>query len=319
MRVLEHTSFLRKKHMLFALLFALRPMVAMGVDRVLNVGGTAIALSETCDSEHKLNVLYDGITYCAPATTETLTNTLHVLHNGTTYSICNGSCGSGGYVMPETPPEPIVLPSTCTWQVTPNSYLFSDGNQYFDTKVPVNSRDNIEVTAQVVNGAYARLFGNKGTSCQFDMTLNKNGDVVLFMGNGSATSPYPISDSSAKIVYLTDTHKTYTSSVSKIFYANGTRLNDTTKTVKDCTDANHTMLVLDNDLTTIAQTDSGGIKLYRIRMWDKSKNLIHDFQPVPKGTNICGVTPPTNAMWDFVTKKLYYPAGTGEMGYGVDP
>lgn len=34
--------------------------------------------------------------------------------------------------------------------------------------------------------------------------------------------------------------------------------------------------------------------------------------------NICGVTPPTNAMWDFVTKKLYYPAGTGEMGYGVD-
>lgn len=45
----------------------------------------------------------------------------------------------------------------------------------------------------------------------------------------------------------------------------------------------------------------------------------YDFQPVAKGTNICGVTPPTNAMWDFVTKKLYYPAGTGEMGYGVDP
>lgn len=67
MRVLEHNSFLRKKRMFFALLFVLRPMVAMGVDHVLNVGGTTIALSETCDSEHKLNVLYNGTTYCAPA------------------------------------------------------------------------------------------------------------------------------------------------------------------------------------------------------------------------------------------------------------
>lgn len=314
-------SLLCKKHLFFAQAIVLQPLAAMGDTHTLNIGGTTIALSETCDSEHKLNVLYNGVIYCAPATTDTLTDTLHVSYNGTTYSICNGSCGgdSGEWPMPATPPEPIDLPSTCTWQVTPNSYLFSDGNQYFDTKVPVNSRDNIEVTAQVINGAYARLFGNKGTSCHFDMTLNKDGDLVAFMGNGTQTSAYPISDSSAKIVYLTETNKTSTNSVTKIFKANGTRLNSTTKTVKDCTDANHTMLVLDNDLTGIDQTDSGGIKLYRIRMWDSSKKLIHDFQPVPKGTDICGVTPPTNAMWDFVTKKLYYPGGTGQMGYGVDP
>ena len=116
----------------------------------------------------------------------------------------------------------------------------------------------------------------------------------------------------------TDTNKSYNSYVSKIFYANDTRLNRITKNVYDCTDANHTMLVLDNDLTTIDQTNSGGIKLYRIRMWDESDNLIHDYQPVAAGTNICGTIAATNAMWDFVDKKLYYPAGTGSMGYGVD-
>lgn len=303
-----------------SLLLLLLPLIAMADTHTLNIGDTTIALSETCDSEHKLNVSYNGITYCAPATTETLTNTLHVLHNGTTYSICNGPCGSGEYVMPETPPEPIVLPETCEWnQTNENAYLLSNGEQYFDTQVPVNSRDNIEVTAQVINGAYARLFGNKGTSCQFDMTLNNSGDLVLFMGTGYATSPYPLSDSRAKIVYKTETSQTKKTHVTKYFYADDDQLNNSSKKVNDCTDENHTMLVLDNDLSSIDQTNSGGIKLYRIRMWDESDNLIHDFQPVAKGTNICGVTPPTNAMWDFVTKKLYYPAGTGEMGYGVDP
>ena len=304
-----------------SLLLLLLPLIAMADTHTLNIGGATIALSETCDSEHKLNVLYDGTVYCAPATTDTLTDTLHVIHNGTIYSICNGSCGGGGgeYVMPETPPEPIVLPETCEWtQTNENAYLLSDGRQYFDTKVPVNSRNNIEVTVQVVNGAYARLFGTQGSSCNFDMTLNNVGSLSIFMGNGSANA-YTFNTPSAKNVYKTTTNKTSTNSVTKIFYANDTRLNRTTKTVYDCTDANHTMLVLDNDLTTIDQTKSGGIKLYRIIMKDSSNNLIHDFQPVAKGTNICGVTPPTNAMWDFVTKKLYYPAGTGEMGYGVDP
>lgn len=296
--------------------------MAAGYD--LHIGDVTIALQNSCDAEHKLNVKVGDDILCAAMTSDTVNEkSLRVNIAGTVWTVCNnGTCdsGSGEYVMPETPPEPIVLPETCEWtQTNENAYLLSDGNQYFDTKVPVNSRDNIEVTVQVINGAYARLFGNKVTSCHFDMTLNKDGDLVAFMGNGTATSPYPVSNSSAKIVYKTTTNKTYTNRVNKIFYANGTRLNSSTKTVYDCTDANYTMLVLDNDLTTIDQTKSGGIKLYRIRMWDSSNKLIHDFQPVAKGTNICGVTPPTNAMWDFVTKKLYYPAGTGEMGYGVDP
>ena len=296
--------------------------IAMADARTLNIGGQTIALLESCDSDHKLKVQYGDSVLCAPATTNTLTNAIHVQHNGTIYAICNGACGgdSGEYVMPETPPEPIVLPSTCEGpQPNEKAYLLSDGSQYFDTQVPVNSRDNIEVTAQVVNGAYARLFGNKGTSCQFDMTLNNNGNLVLFMGTGYATSPYPVSDSRAKIVYKTETSQTKKTHVTKYFYADNDRLNNSSKKVNDCTDANHTMLVLDNDLSSIDQTNSGGIKLYRIRMWDESNKLIHDFRPVAKGTDLCGVTPPTNAMWDFVTKKLYYPAGTGQMGYGVDP
>lgn len=302
-------------------LFILTLYCGIADGRVLHIGDTEIQLKTECQTEHKLKVKIGEEIFCAPLSTEFTTNSLHVRLDGVTYTVVNDtSSGGGEWSMPETPAEPIVLPETCEWtQTNEKAYLLSDGNQYFDTKVPVNSRDNIEVTAQVVNGAYARLFGNKGTSCQFDMTLNKNGDLVLFMGTGYATSPYPISDSRAKIVYKTETAAKKTTYVTKYFYADNDRLNDSSKKVNDCTDANHTMLVLDNDLSTIDQTDSGGIKLYRIRMWDSSNKLIHDFQPVAKGTNICGVIPPTNAMWDFVTKKLYYPAGTGEMGYGVDP
>ena len=320
MRVLEHTSFLRKKHMLFALLFALRPMVAMGVDRVLNVGGTAIALSETCDSEHKLNVLYNGTTYCAPATTETLTNTLHVLHNGTTYSICNGSCGSGGYVMPETPPEPIVLPETCEWtQTNENAYLLSDGRQYFDTKVPVDSSVNIDVTAQVVSGTNARIFGVVDSTCYYDLVLDKQRRAHMRFGTSSSavTKNLTEAQSKQKIRYYTETDGDY-----KNFRLSGSGVSGYLRKKNAACTSQSTLKVLTNKLfadTLVDPTQSGGIKLYRIIMKDSSNKLIHDFQPVAKGTNICGVTPPTNAMWDFVTKKLYYPAGTGQMGYGVDP
>lgn len=293
--------------------------MAAGYD--LHIGDVTVALQNSCSTEHKLNVKIGDQVLCAPMTADTVAEkSLRVKLNDTVYTVCNGTCGGGGYVMPETPPEPIVLPETCEWkQTNDKAYLLSDGNQYFDTKVPVNSRNNIEVTAQVINGAYARLFGNKGTSCQFDMTLNNNGNVVVFMGTGYATSPYPLSNSRAKIVYKTETASTSKTYVTKYFYADDDKLSNSSKKVNDCTDADHTMLVLDNDLSSIDQTQSGGIKLYRIKVLDPSKKLIHDFQPVAKGTDICGVTPPTNAMWDFVTKKLYYPAGTGQMGYGVDP
>lgn len=311
----------RLKGLIFTVILATYARMAGGYD--LHIGDVTVALQNSCSTEHKLNVKIGDQVLCAPMTANTVAEkSLRVKLNDTVYTVCNGTCGGGGggeYVMPETPPEPIVLPETCEWtQTNPNAYLLSDGNQYFDTMVPVNSRNNIEVTAQVINGAYARLFGTKGTSCNFDMTLNNTGRLAIFMGDGSSNS-YTFDGPGAKNVYKTETVATKTTYVTKFFYANDTKLNKTSKNVYDCTDANHTMLVLDNDLTSIDQTQSGGIKLYRIRMWDPSKKLIHDFQPVAKGTNICGVTPPTNAMWDFVTKKLYYPAGTGEMGYGVDP
>lgn len=318
MRVLEHTSFLRKKHMLFALLFALRPMVAMGVERVLNVGGTAIALSETCDSEHKLNVLYNGTTYCAPATTETLTNTLHVLHNGTTYSICNGSCGSGGYVMPETPPEPIELPETCEWtQTNENAYLLSDGNQYYDTGAALNPENNVEVTLQVVNGQSARIFGSMGASCTYDMTIRNDGVFAMRMGSGAVTKKLELDDDVrvAKNVIRTETsNKTRNY---KNIYVNDTKV-ISSSTASRCT-STYPFLILKNNFISVTDDASGGIKLYRIRLWDEDDNLIHDYRPVAAGTNICGHVAQTNAMWDFVTKELYYPAGTGQMGYGVDP
>jgi len=302
----------------FLLLFLMQ-WATVVYGRVLYFGNKSINLLQSCTSTHKLNVQYGNEYWCAPLTTTWASDSLHVEFGGATYTVCDGECpDDSGYVMPETPPEPIVLPETCEWtQTNENAYLLSDGRQYFDTQVPVNSRNNIEVTAQVINGAYARLFGTKGSSCNFDMTLNNVGGLVIFMGDGSANS-YTFSTPNAKNVYKTATNKSYNSYVTKIFYANDTRLNRITKNVYDCTDANHTMLVLDNDLTSIDQEKSGGIKLYRIIMKDSSNNLIHDFQPVAKGTDICGVTPPTNAMWDFVKKKLYYPAGTGEMGYGVD-
>ncbi len=309
---------MRLKHLFLPLL--LLPCYALADGRVLHFSNYSLNLQNSCTTDHKLNVQIGNELYCAPLTTDWSDNSLHVSFGGTTYTVCNGECGGGEWVIHEEPEEPIVINDPdCEWtQTNSNAYLLSDGNQYFDTMVPVNSRNNIEVTAQVINGAYARLFGNKGTSCQFDMTLNNSGDLVAFMGTGYATSPYPISDSSAKIVYKTETYQTKKTYVTKNFYADNDKLNNSSKKVNDCTDANHTMLVLDNDLSSIDQTNSGGIKLYRIRMWDESDNLIHDYQPVAKGTNICGTIAATNAMWDFVDKKLYYPAGTGSMGYGVD-
>ncbi len=301
---------------ILSIILAIYTCVAHGY--ILHIGNTTLTPQTTCDTEHKLWFRIGDEKMCIPMTTEYVTNTIHVRHNGVVYSGCDGTCGSSEYVMPETPPAPIVMPTTCEWtQTNPNAYLLSDGHQYFDTKVPVNSRNNIEVTVQVINGAYARLFGTKGTSCNFDMTLNNSGNLAIFMGDGTSNA-YALDDPTAKNVYKTSTNKTYSNRVTKIFYANDTRLNKSTKAVYDCDDENHTMLVLDNDLTSIDDTKSGGIKLYRIRVWNSSNKLLHDYQPVAKGTNICGTVVPTNAMWDFVDKKLYYPAGTGQMGYGVD-
>ena len=288
----------------------------------LHVGTVDVALQTSCDSEHKLNVQVGGTTYCAPLTETWADNSVHVAFNNKTYTVCNGECptnAGGGDEVPEIPPEPIVMDDTCVWkQTNSNAYLLSDGNQYFDTGVTVNSRNNIEVTVQVINGSRARLFGTKGSSCNFDMTLNNAGSVTVYFGTGSFSTAYDLDDPYAKNVYKTTTSAVKQTYVNKFFWANDTKLNSSSKKVNDCSDDDHTMLVLNNDLTTIDQTLSGGIKLYNIKVYNPSGSLLHEYQPVAKGTNICGYTTPQNGMWDTVTKKFYLAGGSGVMGYGVD-
>lgn len=290
----------------------------------LNIGNHSINLLTSCTSDHKLNV-YDGTnTYCAEATTDTLTDALHVMHNGTSYSICNGACGGGGgeWVMPEEPDDPIVLPSSCTWtQTNENAYLLSDGNQYFDTGVPIDTSVNLDVQVKVVNGISARIFGTNSSTCWFDMTLDhKHRAQFRFGSNNNAASTTFSEANSKKLLRFVTSNSTSTKKRID-YYLDGVKQSYFTRTYASCTSAD-TLKVFKNNLISdglVDQTDSGGMKLYYIKIYNSSGTLIHDFQPVAQGTNICGYTALTNAMWDTVTKKLYYPAGTGQMGYGVDP
>ena len=296
------------------------PCIATADTHTLNIGGTTLSLSESCDSEHKLNVLYGGTVYCAPATTDTLTDTLHVAYNGTTYSICNGTCGggSGEYPMPETPPEPIVMPSTCEWtQTNEKAYLLSDGRQYFDTKVKVDSTIAMDVTAEVVNGTNARLIGVVGGACFYDMSINNAADVYFRIGTSTYSS---VCNNGTPTTgkHLWEIKNNNTTGTAKYIYQDGKRVGY--KAATTCTGTN-TILVFHSDHVKFGldPTENGGMKLYSVKLYNKSGKLLHDYQPVAKGTDICGTVVPTNAMWDFVDKKLYYPGGKGEMGYGVDP
>ncbi len=290
----------------------------------LHIGDVAVALQNSCSTEHKLNVKIGDQVLCAPMTADTVAEkSLRVKLNDTVYTVCNGTCGGGGggeYVMPETPPEPIVLPETCEWtQTNANAYLLSDGQQYFDTMVPVDSSVNIDVTAQVVSGTNARIFGVVDSTCYYDLVLDKQRRAHMRFGTSSSavTKTLTEAQSKQKIRYYTETDGDY-----KNFRLSGSGVSGYLRKKNAACTSQSTLKVLTNKLfadTLVDPTQSGGIKLYRIIIKDSSNKLIHDFQPVAKGTNICGVTPPTNAMWDFVTKKLYYPAGTGQMGYGIDP
>ena len=290
----------------------------------LHIGNVSVPLSNDCSADHNLHVKVGNTELCAPMTTEWSDNSLHVKMNDITYTVCNGSCDGGGggggeWVIPETPEDPIVIPN-CNWnQTNDKAYLLSDGNQYFDTGVPINSRD-IEVTLQIINGKSVKILGTVGSSCKYDITLNASGGLRFRIGDSTGGGSGTLDPTVAiqKNIIKTENQKIQGNYVYKYYKLNGTPLNSGDRR-KICEDNNSTMLVLKNDYTTTNNTQSGGIKLYRIRQWDSSGTLIHDFQPVAAGTNICGTVAATNAMWDTVTKKLYYPAGTGQMGYGVDP
>lgn len=311
---------MRLKHLFLPLI--LLPCYALADGRVLHFSNYSLNLQNSCSTDHKLNVQIGNELYCAPLTTDWSDDSLHVSFGGTTYTVCNGECGGGEWVMPEEPGDPIVITDpTCEWtQTNPNAYLLSDGNQYFDTQLPVDTSWNIDITAQVINGKHARIYGSQSSTCHFDFTMNKNNYGVSRIGSSNSTQSvlFTAAQSKLKTRYYSET----VSNGKKIYVQNSQKSSWMTHTGNiSCTDLNNTWRVFDNNLINAANIDpsqSGGIKLYYIRLYDSSGNLIHDFQPVAQGTNICGTVAATNAMWDFVTKKLYYPGGTGTMGYGVD-
>lgn len=295
---------------------------------VLHVGDVEITLQNTCNTEHTLNVKMGDEIFCAEMTSDTVNEkSLRVNIAGTVWTVCNnGTCdsGSGGgeYVMQETPPEPIVLPETCEWtQTNTNAYLLSDGNQYFDTGVTADTSVNIDVQVKIVNGMSARIFGTNSSSCWFDMTLDHKHRAQFRFGsaNNAASTTFSEANSKKQLRFVTSDSSSNKKRID--YYLDGVRQSYFTRTYVACTSAD-TLKVFKNNLISdglIDQTDSGGMKLYYIKIYNSSGTLIHDFQPVAAGTNICGEIAATNAMWDSVTKKLYYPGGTGQMGYGVDP
>ena len=291
---------------------------------VLHVGNATITPQTTCNTEHKLWFKMGNDTWCVPMTTEYVTNALHVKYNNVVYSSCT-NCGGGGggeWVMPETPEEPIVFPETCTWtQTNSNAYLLSDGNQYFDTGVAVDTSINIDVQVKIVNGLSARIFGTNSSSCWFDMTLDHKRRAQFRFGSANNASATNFTEANSKKLLRFVTSDSTSTKKRVDYYIDGVRQSYFTRTYAACTSAD-TLKVFKNNLISaglVDQTDSGGMKLYYIKIYNSSGTLIHNFQPVAQGTTICGYTALTNAMWDSVTKKLYYPAGTGQMGYGVDP
>lgn len=294
----------------------------MAMGQVLRIGNHSITLQNSCSTDHKLKVMVGNNTYCAPATTTWAADSLHVNANGTVYTICDGECGGGTWVMPEEPGEPIVITDPeCTGPtLTPNAYLLSDGNQWFDTGVTADTSVNIDVQVKIVNGMSARIFGTNSSSCWFDMTLDHKHRAQFRFGSANNAASTTFSEANSKKLLRFVTSDSSSNKKRIDYYLDGVRQSYFMRTYAACTSAD-TLKVFKNNLISdglVDQTDSGGMKLYYIKLYDTSGRLVHDFEPVPAGTNVCGHMAQTNCMWDTVDKKLYYPAGTGQMGYGVD-
>lgn len=290
----------------------------------INIGGQTINLQDTCSSDHKLNVFDGTNTYCAEATTDTLSNTLHVMHNGTIYSICDGACGGGDipeYVMPATPPKPVQLSSSCAWtQSNANAYISTNGNQYFDTDIPVSNDKETSITAQIANGASARLYGTIGSSCHYDLTVDAYGDLQFRIGGTNTGKPTEGSDMESKHTWITRKHPS--GSTKKTIYQDSETNKIGQVNSYTCSTSNQIYL-LNNDWKTIS--GSIGIKLYSFKVWDENRTLLHDYYPVKSGTILTNCasgggnyTAPTNCLYDAVAKQILLPGGTGQVGFGSD-
>lgn len=290
--------------------------------RVLHVGDKSVQLFETCSTQHKIKVAIGEEIWCAPLTTQLSANTVRVAFNGTTYSVCGEDCNEGGgEEVPEIPPEPIVMDDTCEWEQTnTNAYLLSDGNQYFDTGVGVNSAHNVELTADIINGVSAPLMGTVDSSCFYDVTINNNGIIYFRIGTltSSASLKSQYNRPVGKHVYLVQNK---TGLKDKIIYVDGSNAGGKTLRTDTMCSSDDTIKIFKNSHIASVNNNlanSGGMKVYSVKLWNSSGSLIHEYQPVAKGTNICGYTTPQNGMWDTVTKKFYLAGGSGVMGYGVD-
>ena len=304
------------------LLLGISTYACMAMGQVLRIGNHSITLQNSCSTDHKLKVMVGNNTYCAPATTTWAADSLHVNANGTVYTICDGECGGGTWVMPEEPGDPIVITDPeCTGPtLTPNAYLLSDGNQWFDTGVAVNPSYNLDVQVKIVNGKSARIFGTNSSSCWFDLTLDHKRRAQFRFGSTNSASATNFNEANSKKLLRFVTENQNSTKKGIKYYIDGVYKSTITRTFGSCSTSD-TIKIFKNNLisnSSLDQTDSGGMKLYYIKLYDTSGTLVHDFEPVPAGTNVCGHMAQTNCMWDTVDKKLYYPAGTGQMGYGVD-
>ena len=68
------------------LLFILVTYACVAHGYVLHIGNTTLVPRATCDTEHKLWFQIGNETMCLPMTENFVPNTLHVEHNGVTYS-----------------------------------------------------------------------------------------------------------------------------------------------------------------------------------------------------------------------------------------
>ena len=292
--------------------------------RVLRIDNTTVELFENCTTEHKLNVSFGNELWCAPLTTTWADNSLHVTFNGTTYTTCGTSCNgtTPEDEVPEIPPEPVVIEDeNCEWsQTNSNAYLLSDGNQYFDTGVGVDSEHNVELTADIINGVSAPLMGTVNSDCFYDVTINNSGIIYFRIGTvtSSASLKSEYNNPVGKHTYLVQNQN---GSKNKTIYVDEVRAGNKTLRTDTMCEADDTIHIFKNSHIPSVNSNlanSGGMKVYSIKLWNSSGTLLHEYQPVAKGTNICGYIAPQNGMWDKVTKKFYLAGGSGVMRYGVD-
>ena len=282
----------------------------------INIGGQTINLQDTCSSGHKLNILYNGTTYCAPATTDTLTDTLHVSYNGTTYSICNGTCGGDipEYVMPATPPAPFQVSESCTWAPSDtNAYIATNGRQYFDSGVTVSNDKEISITAQITNGASARLYGTIGSACWYDLTVDAYGELYFRIGTSKYGASFDGSDMESKHTWIARNHDS--GSTKKTVYQDTESKKLGQMSSYNCSTNNNNIFILNNDWKTISGSNIG-IKLYSFKIWDAHDALLRDVYPVKRGTNICGYIVPVDCLYDVVKKQVLLPGGSDSTSYG---